>query len=280
MSLITPDVVARGIRKLPSLPLIITELLLTMDRDDINSQDLSDKISGDQALAAKTLRLANSSFYGMSSRVASVQQAVAILGFSSVRSLVMAASITTSFDKSAADGFDFAGFWRHAIATGVCANQLAPALRVVPETAFLAGLLHDIGQLVMATQFPLQYAEVTAYSQRNDCSVQDAERAMQLPDHPLVGQALAAHWQFPEAIQLAIAYHHDNERAAQTPLAAVVHLGNVFAHALDVSGSADECIPAVSTQAWQLLSLDADAIERKLPQMEEEYRSLSQILTL
>ena len=272
------DVVVRGIRNLPSLPVIITELLSTMERDDTNSVALSSKISGDQALAAKTLRLANSSFYGMPSRVTSVPQAVAILGFSSVRSLVMAASITTCFDKNTESGFDFALFWRHSIAAAVCAKQLAPALHIAPDTAFLGGLLHDIGQLVMATQFPVLYAQVSAHALANDCALLDAERALQLPDHALIGQALAAHWRFPEPIQLAVAHHHDIERAAETPLSAAIHLGNGFAHALDLTDDANESVPPMSAQAWQLLALDGAALESKLQQMAAEYRSISQVL--
>ena len=136
--------IIRQIQELPSLPVVVLELLSSMDQDDTDVHVLAQKIELDQGLAAKTLRIANSSFYGMQSKVTSIPQAVSVLGFHSIRTVVTACALTGSF-APVSGGFDFQAFWRHSLATAVAARLLAPHLRVNPETAFTAGLLHDLG---------------------------------------------------------------------------------------------------------------------------------------
>ncbi len=169
--------IVRQIQELPSLPAVVLELLSSMDQDDIDVHVLAHKIELDQALAAKTLRIANSSFYGMQSKVTSIPQAVSVLGFHSIRTVVTACALTGSF-APAAGGFDFQAFWRHSLATAIVARLLAPHLRVNPETAFTAGLLHDLGTLVLATRFPAEHALVRSYRQAHDCQMAEAELAV------------------------------------------------------------------------------------------------------
>ena len=142
-ALSTFDVVST-LRDLPALPAIVAELLGSLDRDDAGTKLLAEKLSHDQALTAKTLRLANSSFYGMQNKVTTIQQAIAILGFNSVRTLVVAASITGCFPMDGSGAFDFKAFWRHSVGTALCAKGLARHMSVNPDQAFMVGLLHDI----------------------------------------------------------------------------------------------------------------------------------------
>ena len=269
--------IIRQIQELPSLPVVVLELLSSMDQDDTDVHVLAQKIELDQALAAKTLRIANSSFYGMQSKVTSIPQAVSVLGFHSIRTVVTACALTSSF-APAAGGFDFQAFWRHSLATAIAARLLAPHLGVNPETAFTAGLLHDLGTLVLVTRFPAEHALVRSYRQAHDCQMADAELAVIGIDHAQVGSALAAYWKFPEAIQQAVADHHAIDRLEAGGLPLAVHMANAVALALDLAGIDDALVPPLSPAVWRSLSLDEQAWFALLRQTEHTFDEMSRIM--
>ncbi|MED5594974.1 HDOD domain-containing protein [Janthinobacterium sp. P210006] len=269
--------IIRQIQELPSLPVVVLELLSSMDQDDTDVHVLAQKIELDQALAAKTLRIANSSFYGMQSKVTSIPQAVSVLGFHSIRTVVTACALTSSF-APVGGGFDFQAFWRHSLATAIAARLLAPHLRVNPETAFTAGLLHDLGTLVLVTRFPAEHALVRSHRQAHDCQMADAEVAVIGIDHAQVGSALAAYWKFPAAIQQAVADHHALERLDAGGLPLVVHMANAVALALDLAGIDDALVPPLSPAGWRSLALDEQAWFALLRQTETTYDEMSRIM--
>ncbi|SFX16097.1 HDIG domain-containing protein [Janthinobacterium lividum] len=269
--------IIRQIQELPSLPVVVLELLSSMDQDDTDVHVLAQKIELDQGLAAKTLRIANSSFYGMQSKVTSIPQAVSVLGFHSIRTVVTACALTGSF-APVSGGFDFQAFWRHSLATAIAARLLAPHLRVNPETAFTAGLLHDLGTLVLVTRFPAEHALVRSYRQAHDCQMADAELAVIGIDHAQVGSALAAYWKFPEAIQQAVADHHAIDRLEAGGLPLAVHLANAVALALDLAGVDDALVPPLSPAGWRSIALDEQAWLALLGQTEHTFDEMSRIM--
>ena len=275
---ITIDDVVKHIRDLPSLPAVVIELLSVMDRDDIDTHALAARIALDQSLTAKTLRLANSSFYGVQFKVTNIAQAVSVLGFRSIRTLVTACAVTNSFPASACAGLNFQAFWRHSVATGVCAQLLARRLKVNPDVAFTAGLLHDIGALVLATRFPSQYAQMLAYRAEHDCSIIEAEQAVFGLDHALVGSTLAAWWKFPQPMHSAVASHHLDCSPATPALDLVVHAANTLAHALDLSEVEDDLVPALSDKVWQALALSEADCMILFKDVETTFRDMCQVL--
>lgn len=277
MTRLSVEHIIRQIQELPSLPVVVLELLSSMDQDDTDVHVLAQKIELDQALAAKTLRIANSSFYGMQSKVTSIPQAVSVLGFHSIRTVVTACALTGSF-APVSGGFDFQAFWRHSLATAIAARLLAPHLRVNPETAFTAGLLHDLGTLVLVTRFPAEHALVRSYRQAHDCQMADAELAVIGIDHAQVGSALAAYWKFPETIQQAVADHHAIDRLEAGGLPLAVHLANAVALALDLAGVDDALVPPLSPAGWRSVALDEQAWLALLGQTEHTFDEMSRIM--
>ncbi|MGK5034332.1 HDOD domain-containing protein [Janthinobacterium sp. LB3P118] len=269
--------IIRQIQELPSLPVVVLELLSSMDQDDTDVHVLAQKIELDQALAAKTLRIANSSFYGMQSKVTSIPQAVSVLGFHSIRTVVTACALTSSF-APVAGGFDFQAFWRHSLATAIATRLLAPHLHINPETAFTAGLLHDLGTLVLVTRFPAEHALVRSYRQVHDCQMAEAELAVIGIDHAQVGSALAAYWKFPEAIQQAVADHHAIDRLEAGSLPLAVHMANAIALALDLAGIDDALVPPLSPAVWRSLALDEQTWFALLRQTEHTFDEMSRIM--
>jgi putative nucleotidyltransferase with HDIG domain len=253
--------IASRIHSLPALPAVVVELLCTLEQEDLNVRALADKIALDQGLTAKTLRLANSSFYGMPNKVATIHQAITILGLSSMRTLVTAAAVLDQFPQAGLDRFDFPAFWRHSIGAGLCAQALARHLDVNQDTAFLAGLLHDIGRLVLVTHFADRFERVQARAAELDCYPIEAEQAVLGIDHAAVGGALAAHWQFPPRIVSAIVHHHDPDAAGAGALATLAHVADCIAHGLDLSGAERDLVPPLSPQAWEVVNLGPSALE-------------------
>ncbi|HAT31876.1 MAG TPA: histidine kinase [Janthinobacterium sp.] len=278
MSAVSMDEIVKQIHDLPSLPVVVMELLASIGNDDFDLKQLAAKITLDQSLTAKTLRLANSSFYGMQSTVTSIRQAIAVLGFHSIRTLVTACSVSAAFTPAPGQRFDFTAFWRHSVATAVAAKALAPHLRQNPDTAFTAGLLHDLGTLVLVSRYPARYEEALAYRQSHDCGVAEAERAIFGVDHALVGGALAAHWKFPATIEYAVSGHHAPDSPETDGLQLTIHLANVLAHGLDLSGTEDDLAPALSHSAWRAFDLSDDAWLALFEEIEQAFRDVARIL--
>lgn len=278
MSLLDIDDVRRHLQDLPSLPVVVMELLTSIDQDDVDISVLARKVSLDQALTAKTLRLANSPSSGLQVRVTTIQQAITFLGFQATRNLITAAAMTGCFPANRCPGFDDRAFWRHSIATAACAKVLARRMRLNQDFAFTAGLLHDIGRLVLVTSFPERYSAVLARRQREDRQLLDVERELLGVDHVTAGMALAQHWQFSDTMLHAIAYHHEPETPGAGFLATIVHIANAIVHALDLARDDNELVPPVSMVAWTALGLSQEAYLHVFRETEMQFEEMSTIL--
>jgi len=268
--------VLADIRQLPSLPAVVGELIKTLDNEYAGIDQLAEGIAKDQSLAARALRVANSPFYGIQHKVSSIHEAIVILGFRAVSSLVMAASVTGYFLPPKGVAFDLTRFWRHGIGTALCARALARLSAVDAEAAFTAGLLHDIGVLMLLTTRPMHYAEALAYRVANDCLLVEAEQAVLGIDHAQTGEALASRWRFPAEIARAVALHHAPEGGAG--LADVVHVADILAHALDLAGNPRARVPPLNPEAWRRLGLDQAGVKALLAGIEQEHESYCALL--
>ncbi|MHB0985501.1 MAG: HDOD domain-containing protein [Sulfuricella sp.] len=274
MGALTIEQVIRVVQQVPSLSAAVHEILASFDKEDVEIAELVQKLSHDQGLTARVLRVANSPFYGLSSKVGSVGEAVVVLGFHNVRSLVAAAGIINQFPVAEGkDGFDRLAFWQHGIGTGTCAQVLAKKLGRDQALAFTAGLLHDIGRLVLDVYFREDFTVAVARCTAEDVSLLDAERAELGLDHGMVGYELAHRWKFPPSIQQAIRDHHQPERepAALTDL---VHVANTLCHALDIGNSGNEIMPSLSSAAWTRLGLDWETMPALMAEIELQYAGM------
>lgn len=277
MSAMSVADVVKDLRDLPSLPSVILELLHTFGQQDVDIATLADKISSDQALAARTLRLANSSFYGLSAKVKTVNQAIVVLGFDSVRTLVSAGGVIDHF-RGAGDATDTVPFWRHAIANALCARNLAREAKLNQGHAFIAALLHDIGELVLATRFPEQYEQARAMRTVDDIDALKAEQAVFGMDHQRVGVLLAQAWKFPAMIQRVIGQHHAPQREDLGDLTALVHVSEAIVMALDLTGNTHPLVPRLQDDAWDSLALTPAQMRAVFRDTEMQYEEACQIL--
>ena len=263
------------LNKIPSLPTAVRDIISSFDNDDIEIRELAEKISQDQNLSAKILQLANSPFYGLPRQVGSIPNAVVVLGFSSVRSLALAAGVAAMFPASSAT-FSWPGYWKRSMTAAVYARTLAKCLKLNLETAFTAGLFHDIGLAALAFGAPQQLAAAQAAAGTGDLLA--AERTLLGFDHAQLGGEVAKHWRFPPAIELAIRHHYGAAAGAGEPLVLVTHAAFLFSVAAvdGVEPDVEACLPQPLRAA---LGLDPEQIRRCMPQMEEIVAACASLLS-
>ena len=198
------------IEDLPTLPTILFEVNTLLEDINTSAKVLSDTIGKDQAMVVKILKLVNSAFYGFRSRVSDISNAVVLLGFNTVRNAIISVSIIKAFSgKNDLKGFDINEFWKHSIAVAVTSKRLAEKCRVeAPDNCFVAGLLHDIGKLVLSQYFQDLFTRVWATAQKENLTFYEAEKQEISVKHPMIGSFLAKRWQFPDYLVDAVKCHH------------------------------------------------------------------------
>ena len=268
-----------NVQKLPALSSLVMELLTTMDQDNVDIDQIAKKIACDQALTVKTLRLANSSFYGMQHKISSIHEAIHILGFNSVRMLIATSAITASFTATKINHFSFTAFWQHSIGTAICAQELGKLSNCNPEFAFIAGLIHDIGKLVLVTHYPTQYERVLEYQRQHHCETKMAEQELLGVNHSEIGALVLQHWKFPDQMQTAVSEQYGDVDKSISHLSGIVHLANIFSLALDFSNDEHTIIPPISPTVWQQMKLDEPTCRTIFENAQHKFDEISQTLT-
>lgn len=271
---------ARRVTELPPLPQAVLEVMLALQREQLSASRSITLIEQDPALAARVLRLANSAFYGMAGRVGSIGDAVRMLGLRIVAGVLLAVAMHNAIRVEACAGFHFPDYWRHAIASALAARALAAAAGCDADEAFLAGLMHDIGQLALAAFEPDKTARALALARSAGLSTEAAELVELGLSHPGFGARVAQHWRFPATICQAIALHHRPGPASagkRISLSGLVQLADAVAQGLDLNPGADEAIPAVPA-TWQCLGLDDAEALRILATVKQATHEMSAIL--
>ena len=260
MTISKEEVFAR-LHQLPSLPAVIDKIMASFTNENLDSNALSEMVASDQGLSARVLRVANSPFYGLSRSAASIQDAVVVMGFNAVRSLVLSAGFVHAFPEVPGSLFDRNAYWKRSFRVAGYAKALAQALHQEPQMAFTAAMFHDIGQLVLDVCIPEQFAEVLQEQKTSGLSLAGIEQARLGFDHAMIGAEMARHWNFPAEMELAIRYWAMPERA---PFSAVN--GLVFTAVLLEGGlRGEDLISRLPESLCRNLGVTWSCIEAGLP---------------
>ncbi|MBT9548879.1 MAG: HDOD domain-containing protein [Candidatus Sericytochromatia bacterium] len=199
--------------ELPEVPQTALRVIQLLNDPDTDVASLADVISSDQALTAKVLRLCNSAYYGLSRKVTTISEAVMIIGFSSIKSLVMMITTQSTLNKGLLGYKLNAGyFWEHSIGAAEISRYLAVQLKHrEPEECFIAGLIHDIGKMVLNQYALPEVYKATNLHQKEQIPVYEAEQQILSFDHAAIGGALAERWNFPPMLVESIRRHHTFE---------------------------------------------------------------------
>lgn len=246
---------------LASLPSVYSHVERAINNPSNSAADIAKILQNDQALCARLLRIANSAFYGAPRRVEGLDDAVRIIGTRQLHDLVLATVVLTQFKGMDAHLVSMPSFWRHSLACAVAARTIAQ-LRREPnaERFFVAGLLHDIGSLVLYQQLADRAQIALDRHRRGEQALDEAERAIIGCDHGSVGAALMAAWRLPEFYREAAAGHHGGGHQPHTLGTAVIHLGDLVALALDLGHNGEVRLPRFSVEAWDLLGLAPESL--------------------
>lgn len=260
--------------ELPEVPQIAFRAIQLLNNPETDVSSLAEVISSDQALTAKVLRLCNSAYYGLPRKVTTVSEAVLIVGFSSIKSLVLMITTQSTMNKGLL-GYKIGPgeFWRHSIATAETARILAQHLRQDKhEECFIAGLIHDIGKMVLNQHALPEVYRATNLSQKELIPVHLAEQRILGFDHASIGAALAERWNFPPVLVESIRRHHSLEPfyvdGALMPLPTIVGISNLLSRAVDTGSARD----------WVTLEEHAAIIETQLGLDIEQLRELSPLI--
>ncbi|MBN1602485.1 MAG: HDOD domain-containing protein [Chitinispirillaceae bacterium] len=243
--------VIEQIDNLPALPSIVTRLIRVVNSPDTSAEDAASLIERDPALTTKMLRLANSAFYGIPRSISSVSSAVVILGFNTIRSLVLSASVMKMFSGNNEHTLDKERFWKHSIVCALAAKIIVRHFINVrmmdPESAFCAGILHDIGKLIFNEFAGEDYKTACEYAMNNNIPLLEAERIVLGIDHAQIGRILADKWALPLDLEYSIVFHHSPGEADKlTDLVTTVHFADIVTHQAGLHLWDDE----VQVQEW------------------------------
>jgi HD-like signal output (HDOD) protein len=247
-----PRELVAGVGRLGSPPAIYSSLVAVLEHPGRGASDIAAVISEDPALSARLLRLVNSSFFAFPRHVDSIQLAVTMAGTAQIRDLVLATSVVALFGEIPGSELDMDRFWQHALACGVGARVLSSMHgEANVEASFLAGLLHDVGRLVLLQELPEAMREAMALAREEGLELQDAERRILGCDHAQVGQALVERWNLGALLEETVAFHHAPVLATRFPWqTAAVHVADVMAECA-AWGHSGACVaPALAPDAW------------------------------
>lgn len=263
---------------LPSLPEIVHHVINSLQDDDADVDTLVHHINTDPTIVSRLLAGANASAFGLSARVDSARQAFMVLGENRVVSIILATALIERYNQQSAE-FDPRSLWRHSLGVAICARALAERLDFSPEMAFTAGLLHDIGKLLMLTAAPADYAAARQLQQSGDIPLAAAEVAVFGYSHAAAGSQLATVWKLPYEISEAIAAHHEPDDFC-SELGNLIHVANVLSHALDLGAAPDNRVPDLSERACASLGLSWPALTPLFGEIEARYRGIRLILSI
>ncbi|MDR0578598.1 MAG: HDOD domain-containing protein [Candidatus Accumulibacter sp.] len=254
---------------LPSLPEVVGYLIRALRDEKAGLETLARHINSDPAIVGRLLAAANSVASGLSRRVYSVGQAFLLLGADRVVDIILASSLIYRYDAHAT-GFNASLFWRHSLGIAVCAKALAEQTGANPELAFVSGLLHDIGRLLMYTASPGGVLEALDRRQRDDSPLIAAERAVFGYDHCEAGRVLATAWNLTPEIADAISGHHEPDGFGGE-ICDLTHIGECLGHALDLGEIRDNRVPGLSDLACAHVGLSWPKFASRFGEIEARF---------
>jgi putative nucleotidyltransferase with HDIG domain len=244
------------IEDLPTLPAIAMEVN-TMLRDDTASiEQLCEQIAKDQAMVAKILKLVNSAFFGLPSKVGSLSHAVVLLGLNTIQNAVVSIAVVGALGhREAPEGLSMADFWKHSFGVALISKTLGRMSRLrPPDECFVGGLLHDVGKVVLAQFFPEDFGKVWKSVREEEISFYEAEKRLMGTTHAHVGAFLARQWRLPPPLVDLIRCHHcvtlgkiDRE------LLLIVHAANGLMNGWNGNGRFEHSRDKMHDEAFQLL---------------------------
>lgn len=248
--------ITESIIGLPTLPTVVSKMIELVDSPKTSATSLANLISTDQTITARILKMANSAYYGFSREVSTVNTAIVVMGFNSVKEMGLSLSVFDVFkDLSDTRHFDIAKYWEHSIGCGIGAKMMANRYQhAIVGEAFVAGLLHDIGKVILNQYLHTEFCEIMARVADRGEELGEVEMDMLGTRHGEIGGWLADKWRLPVMISESIRLHHFPWEADKAPaMVALVSLANYLCHRTHIGSSGRRDVPELDERVWETL---------------------------
>ncbi len=234
------------LKDIKSFPQFVIETMKKLNDPESNAADVAKSLSRDEGLVLRILKLANSAAYGMSRNISNISEAIALLGYKSVSNIILAATVYSAMDKGLAGyALDRGELWRHSLMVAYTSRHLAKLTgKVGTEDAYVGGLLHDIGKVILNDYVRFGYGIIVKMVEEKHIPFTEAESQVLGFDHAMIGEILVERWEMPEGYRIAVAYHHKpnelpEDKLKYQPLLDVVTLANTICLMLGIGLGAD-----------------------------------------
>jgi putative nucleotidyltransferase with HDIG domain len=263
-----------NIGSLPTVPDTLRKLSRIMEKPNVSMTEVASFVQSDPALTFRILKMVNSAVYGFPGRIASVSHAIMLLGLNVVKGLLLGVSVFELMQKA------MSGLYEHSMGCATAARTIAQkkGLRE-PEEAYVAGLIHDIGKVVMALEFTKAYEGALALAETEHIAIMQAEKKFFADNHAALGGVLSEKWRFPKKLTEAILYHHQPRSAVLFPLeTAIVHLADILTKARGLGFSGDQIVPIVDDAAFDRLELSEEDVIDIFRELEGSIEATQEVL--
>ncbi len=271
-----PADLVRGSVQVASPPEVYQRLVEVISHPRSGAGDIAQVVSDDPGLTVRLLHLVNSAFYAFPRRIETVSQAVTVVGTAQIRDLALATSVMTMFTGIPEDLADMDSFWRHSLACGVGARALATLRRETNvERMFLAGLLHDLGRLILFMHEGGRCRGLLEEARSTGELLYVLEKKDFGFDHGQVGGALLEFWNLPPSLQEAVEYHHRPRQASRFPIeAAAVHVADITVNALQLGSSGERRVHPLAPEAWEATGLAPSVVPCLIDDLEDQLEAV------
>jgi putative nucleotidyltransferase with HDIG domain len=276
MSNIDPKVLrhrVESINTLPTVPGVLKRLSAIIEKPRITLTELGCFISNDPALTTKVLKMVNSAVYGFPGRISSVSHATMLLGLNVIKGLLLGVSVFELMQKT------MNGLYEHSLACATASRVIAQKKGLKePEEVAVAGLLHDIGKVILLLEFQKEYEAAMTEAKTKGISIVDAEKVYFSATHAAVAGWLAEKWRFPLGLIEVIEYHHRPALSKSAPMeTAIVHFADILVRARGFGFAGEDLVPEVNLAAFELLQLSESDMKDVLSAMEDAIESVEDI---
>ena len=264
--------------ELPTMPEVLLKLNDVIADPEASAEDVANVVSKDPAVATNILRIVNSAYYGLQVRVSSVSLAISVMGFNMTKKVALKAAVFSVFGrrKEKIQHFDPLTFWRHAVYTGVAARVLGSNSAVFASThaedIYIAGLLHDIGKIILMEKAAPRYLAMLRKSVQQNRPETEVEQEDFGFNHSDVGSVLAIKWFLPEDLAIAIRYHHAPSRDPfHRSLSSLIHLADQLAWRAGTPSTVGTTLSQLDHEVYDQIGLDPTRVEELLSQIQEDF---------
>jgi putative nucleotidyltransferase with HDIG domain len=268
---------------LPTLPSVVKEVLRIYDDPMSTSKEFADVFSRDQSLSMNILKLVNSSYYSLSKKISSVIHAINLLGYNEVKRLALSISVIKLFPRGVTfSSFSHKDFWIHSLAVAIASELLANKIKIRErEDAFICGLVHDIGKLVLEQFGNEKFQEILQLVKVKHIPFRTAEEMKLGFNHSYLGMKLVRKWALPEVFYYGVKFHHDPAAADEfVEFVTTIHTANYIVKKMGLGNSGDRCPPKLHDMAREVFPVTREELSEITQEVLEKTKNARTFLTI